>query len=343
MHERPLGQGARRARTAAPRPARSLAPVAGRPDASYLRAMTGVSSIPVTAAGLMLRQWRQRRRLSQLDLSLATRVSARRLSYVETARSRPSRGGCCDSPTSSRCRCANANELLVAAGLAPVFGQRDLDDPEMRPVRDALQAILIGHEPHPALAVDRHREMVAANRARRAHRRRRPRTARTPHQRAAPRAAPRRDAPHRGQLRRVARAPARAPGPPGAPDRRRAARLPARRADQLPGRHRPRTSPARRAGRTRRPPPRSPSCRRAAVPEHRPSRPSGPSGRDGRIARRGRCSVIGNGSDRRGLRHGPVAADSGRGDGIVGRVLIVPVALTLPAAPSVPAVARSGA
>jgi transcriptional regulator with XRE-family HTH domain len=119
--------------------------------------------VEASRVGALLREWRTRRRLSQLDLALEAGVSARHLSFVETGRSRPSAemvlllAERLDVPLRDR------NELLLAAGYAPAYRQRGLDDPEMEPVRDAIDQILRGHEPYPALVVDRHWGMVAAN------------------------------------------------------------------------------------------------------------------------------------------------------------------------------------
>jgi transcriptional regulator with XRE-family HTH domain len=117
------------------------------------------------AVGALLRDWRQRRRLTQLDLALEAGVSARHLSFVETGRSAPSAemvkhlAERLDVPLRER------NELLLAAGYAPAYGQHDLDAPEMGPVRDALEHVLAAHEPYPAVVVDRHWGMVAGNAA----------------------------------------------------------------------------------------------------------------------------------------------------------------------------------
>jgi transcriptional regulator with XRE-family HTH domain len=114
-------------------------------------------------AGPMLRDWRQRRRLSQLDLALEAGVSARHLSFVETGRSRPSAEMVLHLTDRLGVPLRERNRLLLAAGHAPVFEQRDLDDPEMTPIRQALQQILDGHDPYPAVVVDGAWEMVAAN------------------------------------------------------------------------------------------------------------------------------------------------------------------------------------
>jgi transcriptional regulator with XRE-family HTH domain len=115
--------------------------------------------------GALLRDWRQRRRLSQLDLALEAGVSARHLSFVETGRARPSAAMVLNLADQLDVPLRERNRLLLAAGHAPVFEQHSLDDPEMAPVRDALALILAGHEPYPALVVDGAWEMLAANRA----------------------------------------------------------------------------------------------------------------------------------------------------------------------------------
>lgn len=113
--------------------------------------------------GCLLRDWRQRRRLSQLDLSSAAEVSARHLSFVETGRSRPSRelllhlAEHLDVPLRER------NGLLLAAGYAPAYRETSLSDEAMAPVRTALETILRSHEPFPAVIVDRHWNLVSAN------------------------------------------------------------------------------------------------------------------------------------------------------------------------------------
>ena len=113
--------------------------------------------------GALLRGWRQRRRLSQLELALEAGTSARHLSFVETGRSKPGREMLMrvldqlDVPYRER------NQLLLAAGHAPALPERRLDDPELAPVREALSLILRGHEPNPAIVVDRAWNIVAAN------------------------------------------------------------------------------------------------------------------------------------------------------------------------------------
>jgi transcriptional regulator with XRE-family HTH domain len=117
------------------------------------------------AVGTLLRDWRQRRRLTQLDLALEADVSARHLSFVETGRAKPSADMIKHLAEQLDVPLRERNELLLAAGYAPAYGQRDLDAPEMGPVREALDRVLAGHEPFPAVVVDRHWGMVAGNSA----------------------------------------------------------------------------------------------------------------------------------------------------------------------------------
>ena len=115
--------------------------------------------------GELLREWRGRRRLTQMDLALEAGVSARHLSFIETGRSRPSAEMVLRLAEQLEVPLRERNALLLAAGYAPAFAQRGLDAPEMGPVRDTLERILAGHEPYPALVVDRHWGLVAANTA----------------------------------------------------------------------------------------------------------------------------------------------------------------------------------
>lgn len=116
-------------------------------------------------AGNLLRQWRQRRRLSQLDLACEAEISTRHLSFVENGRARPSRdmllhlAELLDLPLRER------NVLLLAGGFAPVYRERSLHDPSLAAAREAVQLVLNGHEPYPAVAVDRHWNLVLANAA----------------------------------------------------------------------------------------------------------------------------------------------------------------------------------
>ncbi len=114
-------------------------------------------------AGELLRAWRVRRRLSQLDLACLAEVSTRHLSYVETGRSRPSRAFVLHLAEHLDVPLRGRNELLVAAGYAPVYGERGLEAPEMAAVRQALDLVLAHQEPFPGLVVDRAWNLVRAN------------------------------------------------------------------------------------------------------------------------------------------------------------------------------------
>ena len=124
--------------------------------------MTVIASRP--PVGALLREWRQHRRLSQFELGLQAGVSSRHLSFVETGRSRPSAAMLLHLAEQLEVPLRDRNHLLLAAGYAPAFAQRELDAPEMGPVRDAIDQVLRGHEPYPALVIDRHWGLVAANR-----------------------------------------------------------------------------------------------------------------------------------------------------------------------------------
>ena len=113
--------------------------------------------------GEQLRAWRGRRRLSQLDLALDAEISARHLSFLETGRSRPSRAMLLRLAERLAIPARDRNLLLVAAGFAPALPERALDDPALAAARRAVDLVLKAHEPFPALAVDRHWQMVAAN------------------------------------------------------------------------------------------------------------------------------------------------------------------------------------
>src|ERR1051326_4613167 len=110
----------------------------------------------IRPVGDHLREWRQRRRMSQLDLAVDAEISARHLSFLETGRSRPSRemvlrlAERLDVPLRER------NMLLVAAGVAPAFPERTMSAPARAWARRAVDLVLKGHEPSPAIAIDRH-------------------------------------------------------------------------------------------------------------------------------------------------------------------------------------------
>ena len=125
--------------------------------------MAAVSTQP--SIGPVLREWRERRRLTQLELALDAGISTRHLSFVETGRSRPGRDMLLKILGQLELPFREQNRLLLASGHAPAFPERSLDGPELLPVREALDQILTGHEPYPAVVVDRAWNLVAANSA----------------------------------------------------------------------------------------------------------------------------------------------------------------------------------
>jgi transcriptional regulator with XRE-family HTH domain len=112
-----------------------------------------------------LRAWRQRRRMSQLDLALEAEISQKHLSFIESGRSAPSREMVLLLSERLGLSLRDRNAMLLAAGYAPHFPERSFDDPALAPARAAIDLILKGHEPYPALAIDRHWRLVAANAA----------------------------------------------------------------------------------------------------------------------------------------------------------------------------------
>ena len=114
-------------------------------------------------AGDLIRQWRQRRRLSQLDLAIAANVSSRHLSFVETGRSHPTSQMILHLAEHLDVPLRDRNALLLAGGYAPAYPERTLAAPELRAVRGALARVLAGHEPYPAAVVNRWWELVDAN------------------------------------------------------------------------------------------------------------------------------------------------------------------------------------
>ena len=135
------------------------------PDRRYPAGMTSTALSSRAGVGDLLRDWRQRRRLSQLELAGEADISTRHLSFIETGRSQPSRSMLLrlaerlDMPLRAR------NEMLNAAGFAALYAERPLDAPEMSVARRTVDAVLAAHAPFPALAVDRHWTLVAGNAA----------------------------------------------------------------------------------------------------------------------------------------------------------------------------------
>lgn len=123
------------------------------------------AAAPQRPVGQLLREWRQRRRLSQLDLAADAAISTRHLSFVETGRAAPSRAMLLKLAEQLQVPLRERNVWLTAAGYAPMYAERALmSDPALGAARAAVQAVLKGHEPYPALAVDRHWNMLAHNR-----------------------------------------------------------------------------------------------------------------------------------------------------------------------------------
>jgi transcriptional regulator with XRE-family HTH domain len=118
---------------------------------------------PATPVGGLLRTWRERRRLSQLELAGAADISARHVSFLETGRSVPSRAMLLRLAERLDIPLRERNALLLSAGYAPMYAERRLDDPALRQARTAVDLVIAGHAPYPALAVDRHWTMVSAN------------------------------------------------------------------------------------------------------------------------------------------------------------------------------------
>jgi len=127
--------------------------------------MIGLMNQGVRPVGGMLREWRQRRRLSQLDLACEAEISAKHLSFLETGRASPSREMVLHLAEQLEIPLRERNILLVAAGYAPVFPERALTDPSLHAAREAIELVLAGHEPYPAVAIDRHWTLAASNSA----------------------------------------------------------------------------------------------------------------------------------------------------------------------------------
>jgi transcriptional regulator with XRE-family HTH domain len=112
-----------------------------------------------------LREWRQRRRVSQIELALRAGTTQRHLSFIESGRSTPGRAMVIRLAESLEVPLRERNTLLLAAGYAPVYQESRWDDHQLAPVRTALERVLRGHQPYPAIIVDRHGDLVATNNA----------------------------------------------------------------------------------------------------------------------------------------------------------------------------------
>jgi transcriptional regulator with XRE-family HTH domain len=139
--------------------------IGGMNSLSFAPTASSPSPVASRTVGDLLREWRQRRRMSQLLLATEADISTRHLSFVESGRALPSRemvmhlAERLDVPLRAR------NALLIAAGYAPLFRERPLSDPQLAAAREAVELVLKGHEPYPALAIDRHWTIVATNNA----------------------------------------------------------------------------------------------------------------------------------------------------------------------------------
>ena len=120
-------------------------------------------SAPTPKVGQLLRQWRERRRLSQLQLAIQAEISPRHLSFVETGRSRPTPEMIVKLTEHLDVPLRERNELLLAGGYAPRYPQHGLDAPELASVRAALRSVLAAHEPNPAVVINRWWELLDAN------------------------------------------------------------------------------------------------------------------------------------------------------------------------------------
>ncbi|MEV0119614.1 helix-turn-helix transcriptional regulator [Streptomyces sp. NPDC059037] len=120
---------------------------------------------PTSGVGPLLRGWRERRKVSQLELALRADSSARHISFIETGRSRPSEETLLRLADHLDVPMRDRNSLLLAAGYAPRFRQTPLDDPSMGPLREGLEQLLTGYEPYPALVVDATYDVITANRS----------------------------------------------------------------------------------------------------------------------------------------------------------------------------------
>jgi transcriptional regulator with XRE-family HTH domain len=127
--------------------------------------MSQALAVPARTIGDHIREWRQRRRMSQLHFAMEAEISQKHLSFIESGRSSPSRDMVLRLAEHLQVPLRERNAMVLAAGYAPAYPERRLDDPALAPARQAIDLILKGHEPYPALAVDRHWMLIAANSA----------------------------------------------------------------------------------------------------------------------------------------------------------------------------------
>jgi transcriptional regulator with XRE-family HTH domain len=134
-------------------------------ESSRKQGLYSVMNIHARPVGEHLKDWRQRRRLSQLDLACEAQISARHLSFVETGRSLPSREMILHLSEQLNIPVRERNVLLVAAGFAPIFPERTLADPALETARRTIDLVLETQKPYPAFAIDRHWNLLATNAA----------------------------------------------------------------------------------------------------------------------------------------------------------------------------------
>jgi transcriptional regulator with XRE-family HTH domain len=130
-------------------------------EARYVFVMT----TPTPSIGQLIREWRQRRRLSQFDLACDARISTKHVSFLETGRALPDREMILHLAERMAIPLRDRNVMLHSAGFDPTYQERSLDDPAFRVTRDSIDQMLRVHEPNPAVAIDRHWTMAASNRA----------------------------------------------------------------------------------------------------------------------------------------------------------------------------------
>src|ERR1700730_4303029 len=135
----------------------------GLVEASEARSPQRVASNG-SAFGRLLKDWRGRRGFSQLDLALATRTTQRHLSFIESGRAQPSRAMILRLAATMSLPLRQQNTLMLAAGYAPAWRERDLSAPDLAVVSSALDYMLTQHEPYPAFVVDRYWNLLRANR-----------------------------------------------------------------------------------------------------------------------------------------------------------------------------------
>ncbi|HEY1720090.1 MAG TPA: helix-turn-helix transcriptional regulator [Magnetospirillaceae bacterium] len=122
-------------------------------------------TVATRPVGDLLRVWRQRRRLSQLDLASEAEISTRHLSFLENGRATPSRDMILRLAEELEVPMRERNALLLAGGFAPVYAEREIDDPDLAAARKAIELFLERQKPYPAFAIDRHWKVVASNAA----------------------------------------------------------------------------------------------------------------------------------------------------------------------------------